>query len=164
MLYLGEAASFVNYVQPPPKKDLYEFYWEVGHWETMFYYDEKNQARTRQELRSGPRAASCSEMKSLNPAAGDGEYTLYPFPMDNDVSLRVYCHDMASGNPKEFLSLPAGRDENYAIVSPDKLSWEYGCTGSLQEFQAPAANPSICCSRDSILGLAAGASKRAIYV
>ncbi|KAI8487888.1 hypothetical protein Bbelb_343360 [Branchiostoma belcheri] len=180
MLYLGEAASFVNYVQPPPKKDLYEFYWEVGHWETMFYYDEKNQARPRRELRSarlvevkrkvdgvklkvvntrelvislaqtplptvstqidvptttpdtGPRAAACSEMKSLNPAAGDGEYTLYPFPMDNDVSIRVYCHDMASGSPKEFLSLPAGPDENYAIVSPDKLSWEYGCTGSLQ--------------------------------
>ncbi|XP_019643715.1 PREDICTED: uncharacterized protein LOC109484793 [Branchiostoma belcheri] len=160
VLYLAEAAHFVNYVQPPPKKDLYELYLEVGHCETMFYYDEENQAGTpvrmtgfeqfsilskglswRKYIESvaksaamkvGPRAASCSEMKSLNPAAGDGEYTLYPFPMDNDVSIRVYCHDMASGNPKEFLSLPAGPDENYAIISPDKLSWEYGCTGSLQ--------------------------------
>ncbi|KAI8511617.1 hypothetical protein Bbelb_107170 [Branchiostoma belcheri] len=48
MLYLGEAAPFVNYVQPPPdpKQDVYDFYWDVGHWETMFYYDEKNKAGT----------------------------------------------------------------------------------------------------------------------
>ncbi|XP_019647142.1 PREDICTED: laccase-1-like [Branchiostoma belcheri] len=47
MLYLGEAVPFVNYVQPPPNnKTVYEFYWDVGHWETMFYYDEKNKAGT----------------------------------------------------------------------------------------------------------------------
>ncbi|KAI8503549.1 hypothetical protein Bbelb_185200 [Branchiostoma belcheri] len=82
------------------------------------------------------KAASCSEIKSLNPEADNGEYTLYPFPTDKDVSLRVYCHDMGSGNPKEFLSLPSGPDENYAIVIPDRLDQNYmyvqHCTGPLQ--------------------------------
>eukprot|EP00058_Branchiostoma_floridae_P015298 XP_002600786.1 hypothetical protein BRAFLDRAFT_95072 [Branchiostoma floridae] len=78
-------------------------------------------------------AASCSHIKLLNPTAEDGEYTLFPFP--NNVPLRVYCHDMASENPKEFLSLPSGPDENYAIVFPDRLTDASGgqCTGPLQQ-------------------------------
>ncbi|XP_078581081.1 uncharacterized protein LOC144864666 [Branchiostoma floridae x Branchiostoma japonicum] len=43
---IAEAAQFVNFVQKPPRKDLYEFYWDVVHWETMFLYDEDNQAGT----------------------------------------------------------------------------------------------------------------------
>ncbi|XP_066263870.1 uncharacterized protein [Branchiostoma lanceolatum] len=41
---LGGAAPFMNYIQPPPKQDVYEFYWEVGYWETMFEYDEERDA------------------------------------------------------------------------------------------------------------------------
>ncbi|KAI8501946.1 hypothetical protein Bbelb_203580 [Branchiostoma belcheri] len=81
------------------------------------------------------KATSCSEVKSVNPAADDGEYTLHPFSADNDVSLRVYCHDMTSGNPKEFLTLPAGPEENYSIVSPDQLVYRSQCSGTLQRDQ-----------------------------
>ncbi|XP_035657369.1 uncharacterized protein LOC118403040 [Branchiostoma floridae] len=77
---------------------------------------------------------TCAEAKSLRSNANDGEYTLYPFSTNSDVSLRVYCHDMASENPKEFLTLPSGPDENYAIFSGDRLVgarlWQ--CTGPLQ--------------------------------
>ncbi|XP_035697814.1 uncharacterized protein LOC118430887 [Branchiostoma floridae] len=85
--------------------------------------------------------ASCSEAKSQNPEAGDGEYTLYPFSTNKDVSLRVYCHGMASGNPKEFLSLPAGPDYNYATVVSDRLvdSSQWHCTGPLQDPYASRA-------------------------
>ncbi|XP_019639592.1 PREDICTED: A disintegrin and metalloproteinase with thrombospondin motifs 9-like, partial [Branchiostoma belcheri] len=84
---------------------------------------------------SGHKATSCSEVKSVNPAADDGEYTLHPFSADNDVSLRVYCHVIASENPKEFLTLPAGAEENYSIVSSDQLlgsTW-FLCPGILQQ-------------------------------
>eukprot|EP00058_Branchiostoma_floridae_P027316 XP_002612807.1 hypothetical protein BRAFLDRAFT_82163 [Branchiostoma floridae] len=51
-----------------------------------------------------------------------------------DVSLRVYCHDMASEKPKEFLTLPSGPDENYAIFFGDRLVPQnmFQCTGPLQ--------------------------------
>ncbi|XP_035658048.1 A disintegrin and metalloproteinase with thrombospondin motifs 9-like [Branchiostoma floridae] len=64
---------------------------------------------------------SCAEAKSVRSNTNDGEYTLYPFSTDSDVSLRVYCHDMASEKPKEFLTLPSGPDENYAIFFGDRL-------------------------------------------
>ncbi|XP_078661610.1 A disintegrin and metalloproteinase with thrombospondin motifs 9-like [Branchiostoma floridae x Branchiostoma belcheri] len=86
---------------------------------------------------AGHKATSCSEVKSVNPAADDGEYTLHPFSADNDVSLRVYCHVIASENPKEFLTLPAGAEENYSIVSSDQLlgsTW-FLCPGILQQDQ-----------------------------
>ncbi|CAH1266280.1 Hypp3333 [Branchiostoma lanceolatum] len=91
MLSMAEAAPFVNYVQPPPKKDLYEFYWEVGHWETMFYYEEENNAGTpvrltgydqfqrREPDRSDP--TNCNKSVPMtreevnNVVAADGSYT-----------------------------------------------------------------------------------------
>eukprot|EP00058_Branchiostoma_floridae_P024990 XP_002610480.1 hypothetical protein BRAFLDRAFT_85621 [Branchiostoma floridae] len=81
---------------------------------------------------SGHKPTSCAEAKSLRSNANDGEYILYPFSTDRDVSLRVYCHGMASGEPKEFLTLPSGPDENYAIVFSDRLVRHWGCTGPLQ--------------------------------
>ncbi|XP_066285307.1 uncharacterized protein [Branchiostoma lanceolatum] len=91
MLSMAEAAPFVNYVQPPPKKDLYEFYWEVGHWETMFYYEEENNAGTpvrltgydqfqrREPDRNDP--TNCNKSVPMtreevnNVVAADGSYT-----------------------------------------------------------------------------------------
>ncbi|XP_035660181.1 uncharacterized protein LOC118404906 [Branchiostoma floridae] len=82
----------------------------------------------------GDKPTSCVEAKSLLSNANDGEYTLYPFSTDSDVSLRVYCHDMASAEPKEFLTLPSGPDENYAIFFADRLSnaYQWQCTGPFQ--------------------------------
>ncbi|XP_078611054.1 tryptase-like [Branchiostoma floridae x Branchiostoma japonicum] len=81
----------------------------------------------------GHKPTSCAEAKSLLSNANDGEYTLYPFSTDSDVALRVYCHDMASGEPKEFLTLPSGPDENYAIFFGDRLASQSQCTGPLQD-------------------------------
>ncbi|KAI8521466.1 hypothetical protein Bbelb_012200 [Branchiostoma belcheri] len=80
------------------------------------------------------RAASCAEVKSLQLADTDGEYTVYPFSTCTDVSIRVYCHNMASGNPQEFLSLPSGPESNYAMIFADRLTDAFGgeCDGPLQ--------------------------------
>ncbi|XP_078700188.1 uncharacterized protein LOC144926973 isoform X2 [Branchiostoma floridae x Branchiostoma belcheri] len=81
------------------------------------------------------KAASCSEVKSSFPAGKDGEYTLHPFSTCEDVSLRVYCHNMASEQPEEFLTLPSGPDNNFANIFADRLRVNYGgrCNGPLQD-------------------------------
>ncbi|CAH1224628.1 ADAMTS9 [Branchiostoma lanceolatum] len=81
------------------------------------------------------KAASCSEVKSLHPAGKDGEYTLYPLSTCKDVSIRVYCHNMASEQPEEFLTLPSGPGTNFANIYADRLRDNYGgrCDGPLQD-------------------------------
>ncbi|CAH1246529.1 LPA [Branchiostoma lanceolatum] len=81
------------------------------------------------------KAASCAEAKSLHLVNQDGEYTIYPFSTCKDVSIRVYCHNMASGKPKEFLSLPSGPESNYAMIFAERLTDVYGgrCDGPLQD-------------------------------
>ncbi|XP_019642895.1 PREDICTED: uncharacterized protein LOC109484115 [Branchiostoma belcheri] len=80
-------------------------------------------------------AASCLEMKARRGSAEDGEYTLYPFSAHQDTSVRVYCHNMSSDNPQEFLTLPAGPDNNFAHRYGPRLQWSgaiwYRCTGPL---------------------------------
>ncbi|XP_066273809.1 uncharacterized protein [Branchiostoma lanceolatum] len=87
---------------------------------------------------TGPdaRATLCHEAKAMNPTGGDGEYTIYPFTTCTDVSIRVYCHNMASGNPEEFLTLPSGPENNYAIVFADRLRDGHLCDGPLQDQNA----------------------------
>ncbi|XP_078607085.1 uncharacterized protein LOC144879470 [Branchiostoma floridae x Branchiostoma japonicum] len=84
------------------------------------------------------RATTCHEAKAMNPTGGDGEYTLYPFTACTDVSISVYCHNMASENPEEFLSLPSGPEKNYAIVFADRLIHGHLCDGPLQDQSADA--------------------------
>eukprot|EP00058_Branchiostoma_floridae_P000417 XP_002585905.1 hypothetical protein BRAFLDRAFT_110811 [Branchiostoma floridae] len=97
---------------------------------------------------AGHKPTSCAEAKSARSNINDGEYTLYPFSTDSDVSLRVYCHDMASEKPKEFLTLPSGPDENYAIFFGDRLVPQnmFQCTGPLQkhaDYQRFATSPGL---------------------
>eukprot|EP00058_Branchiostoma_floridae_P027320 XP_002612811.1 hypothetical protein BRAFLDRAFT_82167 [Branchiostoma floridae] len=82
---------------------------------------------------AGHKPTSCVEAKSLSSDTNDGEYILYPFATDSDVSIRIYCHGMASGEPKEFLTLPSGPDENYAVIFAGRMRYAYQCTGSLQD-------------------------------
>ncbi|XP_035686690.1 uncharacterized protein LOC118422928 isoform X2 [Branchiostoma floridae] len=79
--------------------------------------------------------SSCSELKSVDPASKDGEYTLHPFSTCQDISLRVYCHNMASERPEEFLTLPSGPEKNFANIYADRLRDNYGgrCNGPLQD-------------------------------
>ncbi len=58
-----------------------------------------------------PAASSCQEYKSLNPAAGDGTYSL----LVSGKTVNIYCHDM-SGSPKEYITLPqVGDFINYSM-------------------------------------------------
>ncbi|XP_041370257.1 uncharacterized protein LOC121384093 isoform X2 [Gigantopelta aegis] len=46
---------------------------------------------------------TCSDVRAMDPNAGDGEYTLYPKILSGE-GLQVYCDNM-SENPREYLSL-----------------------------------------------------------
>ncbi len=60
--------------------------------------------------------ASCAGLRALNPAASDGEYTLY-LGGDGRFPLTLYCHDMAV-NPREYLTLPSsGGSANFALIA-----------------------------------------------
>ena len=66
-------------------------------------------------LASAP--ATCAEVRAANPAAGNGDYTLF---LDHDPAKpwRAYCHDMASA-PAEFLTLEnVGSSVNFSQYTP----------------------------------------------
>lgn len=46
--------------------------------------------------------SKCSDVLKLDPGATDGEYKLY---LDGK-SIVLYCHDMDTGQPKEYITLP----------------------------------------------------------
>ena len=54
-------------------------------------------------------------MKESGLSNGDGEYDLYLLHPVCLKTSRVYCADMNTDNPLEYVTLPAGRDTNYAF-------------------------------------------------
>lgn len=69
----------------------------------------------------GSYAESCAEVKALNPAAGDGQYTLAL----GGQTANVYCADMA-GTPAEYISLAVtGGTNNYAMFEGDHVDHRY---------------------------------------
>jgi len=67
--------------------------------------------------------ATCQEIKSANPSAQDGEYSLY-IQGDPAMHWRAWCHNMA-GTPSEFLSLrETGASSNFSqyTVTPGSAS------------------------------------------
>lgn len=61
---------------------------------------------------AGP--ATCQEIKNANPAAPDGEYTLYY----RGTPVSIYCANM-SGSPKEYITLPnTGGNTNFSAYAP----------------------------------------------
>ena len=62
-----------------------------------------------------PYPASCKEVKESGQSNGDGEYDLYLLHPVCLRTSRVYCADMSTDNPLEYVSLPAGRGNNYAF-------------------------------------------------
>ena len=44
---------------------------------------------------------SCKDIIKKNPAFQDGNYTLNR----NGTAIEIYCHNMASGDPKEYINL-----------------------------------------------------------
>lgn len=55
---------------------------------------------------------SCYEEKNYFNATKDGEYIL----VLSGRNMSIYCHGMSTSEPKEYLTLPAGPEENYAEI------------------------------------------------
>ncbi|XP_014770689.1 A disintegrin and metalloproteinase with thrombospondin motifs 9-like [Octopus bimaculoides] len=67
---------------------------------------------------------SCEEaMISLGTSAVDG---IYQIMTSSGHAVNLYCHGIKSKNPKEYLTLPAGRSKNYASVY-NYVSLPYDC-------------------------------------
>uniref|UniRef100_R4G2C1 GON-Abd-1 n=1 Tax=Abdopus aculeatus TaxID=515833 RepID=R4G2C1_ABDAC len=62
---------------------------------------------------------SCKDIKMCGRDATDGEYWIYPSPLSHK-RLKVYCHDMETDKPKEFITLP---HENFAFAPALKPSY-----------------------------------------
>ncbi|XP_074653575.1 A disintegrin and metalloproteinase with thrombospondin motifs 9-like [Tubulanus polymorphus] len=60
---------------------------------------------------------SCAYLKNAYAITADGEYILDVGPRFN-LKTRVYCEGMGGSYPREYLTLPAGQDKNYAISRP----------------------------------------------
>lgn len=71
---------------------------------------------------------SCKEVQSISGLQTDGEQTL----MVQGKELQVYCHKMMSAEPKEYITLTTGPDNNFAEFYPKRLrnAWECPSNGS----------------------------------
>jgi hypothetical protein len=82
---------------------------------------------------------SCQQVRTANPSAGDGEYTLYLSPTAPFGKATIYCR-MSGGTPKEYLSLvKTGGSNNYSRIP---ASWGYpGPTDVVTHFTKVRLNP-----------------------
>jgi hypothetical protein len=73
----------------------------------------QNGAQLQLQYRAPSRYATCQDLKTANPQAPDGEYTLY-VGGDALKPWLAWCHDMA-GTPSEYLTLvPTATASNYS--------------------------------------------------
>ena len=80
-----------------------------------------------------PGVSSCRDVLTEELGKDDGEYALQLNPTCQ-IPVRVYCHGMNTSEPKEYLTLPRGTKNNYAIVYAKRLpanpvSMRYRCDG-----------------------------------
>ncbi|XP_043589159.1 A disintegrin and metalloproteinase with thrombospondin motifs 9 isoform X1 [Bombus pyrosoma] len=68
-------------------------------------------------------AMSCYEEKNYFNATKDGEYIL----VLSGRNMSIYCHGMSTSEPKEYLTLPAGPEENYAEIYDKTSNDPYIC-------------------------------------
>ncbi|KAG8040963.1 hypothetical protein G9C98_001951 [Cotesia typhae] len=68
------------------------------------------------QRRCGP--LTCLEAQRRLKSTKDGEYTL----LIGGKNMSIYCHDMGTSEPKEYLTLPAGDRENYAEIYDKRLN------------------------------------------
>ncbi|KAK3733136.1 hypothetical protein QZH41_012971 [Actinostola sp. cb2023] len=88
-------------------------------------------------------ATSCAGLKNAGIAKIDGIYSLYPNSSCN-MPVQVYCHDMNTASPKEYITLAAGAEENYAYIYPQRqqrrpYSARYQCNGPPRKMNYSAA-------------------------
>ena len=65
-------------------------------------------------------ASSCKAILTQELGKADGEYSLQ-LDANCKIPIRVYCHGMNTLNPKEYLTLPSGQQNNFAIVYKHRL-------------------------------------------
>ena len=75
---------------------------------------------------------TCADLKRTGAGKFDGEYLLYPKRACSSP-VKVYCHGMETSYPRDYLTLPAGPINNFAIVYDRRLRSEdrHSCTGAL---------------------------------
>lgn len=73
---------------------------------------------------------NCKDLKEKGYAKTDGHYFLHPNPKC-DKAIKVYCYDMDSPEPKDFITLPNGPENNIAYVYEKRmdLSKKFECEG-----------------------------------
>lgn len=125
-----------------------KYYWTAGTWRKcshqcgrkgrqirrLFCHDRKGKkvARSNCPVTLKPqrkrkcnqrrcRPLTCLEAKKRN--SKDGEYTL----LIGGRNMSIYCHNMMTNEPKEYLTLPAGDRENYAEIYNKRLLNPHSC-------------------------------------
>ncbi|XP_046577116.1 A disintegrin and metalloproteinase with thrombospondin motifs 9-like [Haliotis rubra] len=58
---------------------------------------------------------SCADVKQCAPTSGDGEYWIYLLNF-NMAKARIYCHNMGSTKPSDYLTLPVVNYGNYPNI------------------------------------------------
>ncbi|XP_015439525.1 PREDICTED: A disintegrin and metalloproteinase with thrombospondin motifs 9 [Dufourea novaeangliae] len=66
---------------------------------------------------------SCLDAKDYYRTNIDSEYSL----LVGGRNMSIYCHDMSTSQPKEYLTLPAGSRENYAEIYDKRLIDSQSC-------------------------------------
>ena len=76
----------------------------------------------------------------MNSTSKDGEYELW-YP-ETSVYLKIYCYNM-TGNPSEYLTLPAGGISNYIYKGDPRNSetWGQPCRGEFSKVRLILTNP-----------------------
>jgi len=82
--------------------------------------------------------SSCQDVKKKGASQGDGEYPI----LLGGRNISVFCHQMESNWPKEFLSLPKGEQENYSEVYGMRLLSPNSCPNN------GSREPDCPCVRD----------------
>ncbi|XP_012144163.2 A disintegrin and metalloproteinase with thrombospondin motifs 9 isoform X1 [Megachile rotundata] len=87
---------------------------------------------------------SCLEAKKYYRTIKNSEYML----VVGGRSMSIYCHEMSTSEPKEYLTLPAGSSENYAEVYDKRLRNPHTCPYSGQRNES--------CDCETIIGSVSG--------
>ncbi|XP_067932084.1 A disintegrin and metalloproteinase with thrombospondin motifs 9-like [Watersipora subatra] len=77
-----------------------------------------------QKCYEGPcQSKSCSELRRKSAIREDGDYEIFI----RGKPTKVYCHRMYSKEPTEYISLPSGSNENYALIYENRLAQPFAC-------------------------------------
>ncbi|XP_011638935.1 A disintegrin and metalloproteinase with thrombospondin motifs 20 isoform X3 [Pogonomyrmex barbatus] len=68
-------------------------------------------------------SVTCLEIQKRLKVTTDGEYPL----LIGGRNMSIYCHEMSSSEPREYLTLPAGDSENYAEIYDKRLRNPHTC-------------------------------------